>query len=157
MTDYERQGTAHDPDARGYERQGRREVPTTGWTAKAFLIAGVVVLAVLLASCAGPDKLTPAQSLFNIQEKYTEAGKLVLTYVTLPDCAEVEWPGMIRLCSDAEIRSALVDADREIWLILKAYEASRSHDPNIAEPYRQLAATALRSLTTLLAQHALTR
>ena len=131
-----------------------RRVNITWWTAKAIMFAALAIIGLLtLSACVGPDKLTPAQSLFNIQEKYTEAGKLVLGYLSLPDCAEV---GMVRLCSDAEIRSALVDADQEIWLILKASEIGRGN-PATADYYSKIAVVALQSLTTLLAQHALTR
>lgn len=106
---------------------------------KSFLLA--CVLALGLAGCVSTANLTSAQSLFNIQTRYTELGAVVIAYVALPLCEDVE---LYERCADLNVVRTLQHAEQTFYLALVIAEAAR--DTIDAERYRVLAVAALAQL-----------
>lgn len=109
----------------------------------------VMALAGLLLSCVVSQNLTPPQSLFDIQTRYTKIGAVVLHYVSLPSCSAPESVITVAPCAEEEVVQALRWADQEIYTVLIAAEVARGTVD--AEAYRKLAASALGRLRAVIA------
>ncbi len=107
-----------------------------------------VALALFLGACATAN-LTPAQSLYDTQERYNQLGAIALHYILRPWCE----PMVAEPCADEDVVRAIQKVDAEVYTVLMAAEAARGTVD--IDTYRALAASALGRLRALLVQHVL--
>ncbi len=99
-----------------------------------------------LAACAPRQDLTPAQSLFDLQVRYTHLGAVVAQYVELPYCG----PAVVVRCADETLVLALQAADQDVYALLLGARGATD-----TEVYLRLATVALSRLRVLVVEHAI--
>ncbi|MEE9598175.1 MAG: hypothetical protein V3V96_15495 [Acidiferrobacterales bacterium] len=126
----------------------RERKPEENQEGPAF-ISGLLTgfLLMLLVGCTSPQLTTP-QTIYQMQERYTELGMATLRYVRLPLCPET----ILYRCSDLTAVRAIQKVDAEVYTVLKAAELARNTSD--ADAYRQLVASALARLRAELVNHA---